>query len=205
MSFTGIFKAKNGIVAVVDSKASRVENGQSYEDVHRNPEKLFVFQNGIATTFGANQILVQNPFEFSSKVIAIEDLVYEYLHLKNILDASFFQSLLVKMTSNPANTEPVNFLVGRKNPSRRIHLRTSSSTLLRLRTTARNPQWNISLLAEMKNIGNTFDNLPYLSQITSVDILQKTVAKELDGLIQYYDQQSEYNPVGKPVKSYVLR
>ena len=29
MSFTGIFKAKNGIVAVVDSKASRVENGQS--------------------------------------------------------------------------------------------------------------------------------------------------------------------------------
>ena len=127
MSFTGIFKAKNGIVAVVDSKASRVENGQSYEDVHRNPEKLFVFQNGIATTFGANQILVQNPFEFSSKVIAIEDLVYEYLHLKNILDASFFQSLLVKMTSNPAN------------PSRRIHLRTSSSTLLRLRTTARNP------------------------------------------------------------------
>ena len=54
MSFTGIFKAKNGIVAVVDSKASRVENGQSYEDVHRNPEKLFVFQNGIATTFGAN-------------------------------------------------------------------------------------------------------------------------------------------------------
>ena len=111
MSFTGIFKAKNGIVAVVDSKASRVENGQSFEDIQRNPEKLFIFQNGIATTFGANQILVQNPFEFSSKVIAIEDLVYEYLHLKNILDASFFQSLLVKMTSNPANTEPVNFLV----------------------------------------------------------------------------------------------
>ena len=171
MSFTGIFKAKNGIVAVVDSKASRVENGQSYEDVHRNPEKLFVFQNGIATTFGANQILVQNPFEFSSKVIAIEDLVYEYLHLKNILDASFFQSLLVKMTSNPANTEPVNFLVGRK----------------------------------IRQEEYIFDNLPYLSQITSVDVLQKTVAKELDGLIQYYDQQSEYNPVGKPVKSYVLR
>ena len=82
MSFTGIFKAKDGIVAIVDSKASRIENGQSYEDIQRNPEKLFVFQNGIATTFGANQILVQNPFEFSSKVIAIEDLVYEYLHLK---------------------------------------------------------------------------------------------------------------------------
>ena len=135
MSFTGIFKAKNGIVAVVDSKASRVENGQSYEDVHRNPEKLFVFQNGIATTFGANQILVQNPFEFSSKVIAIEDLVYEYLHLKNILDASFFQSLLVKMTSNPANTEPVNFLVGRKIRQEEYILEPVSYTHLTLPTT----------------------------------------------------------------------
>ena len=38
MSFTGIFKAKNGIVAVVDSKASRVENRQSFEDIQRNPE-----------------------------------------------------------------------------------------------------------------------------------------------------------------------
>ena len=57
----------------------------------------------------------------------------------------------------------------------------------------------------MKKYREHFDNLPYLSQITSVDVLKKTVAKELDGLIQYYDQQSEYNPVGKPVKSYVLR
>ena len=56
MSFTGIFKAKNGIVAVVDSKASRVENGQSYEDVHRNPEKLFVFQTEL------QQLLVLTKF-----------------------------------------------------------------------------------------------------------------------------------------------
>ena len=158
MSFTGIFKAKNGIVAVVDSKASRVENGQSYEDVHRNPEKLFVFQNGIATTFGANQILVQNPFEFSSKVIAIEDLVYEYHQVRY---CAYAQRLATPME---------HFFTGGDEKYR-----------------------------------EHFDNLPYLSQITSVDILQKTVAKELDGLIQYYDQQSEYNPVGKPVKSYVLR
>jgi len=31
------------------------------------------------------------------------------------------------------------------------------------------------------------------------------VANELDELIQYYDNQTEYNPVGKPVKSYILR
>ena len=192
MSFTGIFKAKNGIVAVVDSKASRVENGQSYEDVHRNPEKLFVFQNGIATTFGANQILVQNPFEFSSKVIAIEDLVYEYLHLKNILDASFFQSLLVK------------FLVGRKIRQEEYILEHHQVRYCAYAQRLATPMEHFFTGGDEK-YREHFDNLPYLSQITSVDILQKTVAKELDGLIQYYDQQSEYNPVGKPVKSYVLR
>ena len=139
MSFTGIFKAKNGIVAVVDSKASRVENGQSYEDVHRNPEKLFVFQNGIATTFGANQILVQNPFEFSSKVIAIEDLVYEYLHFKEYLRCFFLPISACKNDIQPSQYRTCKLSGWTQNPSRRIHLRTSSSTLLRLHTTARNP------------------------------------------------------------------
>ena len=193
MSFTGIFKAKNGIVAVVDSKASRVENGQSFEDIQRNPEKLFIFQNGIATTF-----------EFSSKVIAIEDLVYEYLHLKNILDASFFQSLLVKMTSNPANTEPVNFLVGRKIRQEEYILEHHQIRYCAYSQRLATPMEHFFTGGDEK-YREHFDNLPYLSQITSVDVLQKTVAKELDGLIQYYDQQSEYNPVGKPVKSYVLR
>ena len=174
MSFTGIFKAKNGIVAVVDSKASRVENGQSYEDVHRNPEKLFVFQNGIATTFGANQILVQNPFEFSSKVIAIEDLVYEYLHLKNILDASFFQSLLVKMTSNPANTEPVNFLVGRKIRQEEYILEHHQVRYCAYAQRLATPMEHFFTGGDEK-YREHFDNLPYLSQITSVDVLQKTV------------------------------
>ena len=69
MSFTGIFKAKDGIVAVVDSKASKTEDGQSYEDLHRNPEKLFIFQNGIATTFGANQY--KTPLNFPQKLLQL--------------------------------------------------------------------------------------------------------------------------------------
>lgn len=204
MSFTGIFKAKDGIVAVVDSKASKTEDGQSYEDLHRNPEKLFIFQNGIATAFGANQILVQNPFEFSSKVIAIEDLVYEYLHLKNMLDASFFQSLLVKMTSNPANTEPVNFLIGRKIRQEEYLLEHHQVRYCAYAQRLGTPMEHFFTGGDEK-YRKHFDSLPYLSQITSVDVLQKTVANELDELIQYYDNQTEYNPVGKPVKSYILR
>ena len=189
MSFTGIFKAKDGIVAVVDSKASKTEDGQSYEDLHRNPEKLFI---------------VQNPFEFSSKVIAIEDLVYEYLHLKNMLDASFFQSLLVKMTSNPANTEPVNFLIGRKIRQEEYLLEHHQVRYCAYAQRLGTPMEHFFTGGDEK-YRKHFDSLPYLSQITSVDVLQKTVANELDELIQYYDNQTEYNPVGKPVKSYILR
>ena len=67
-------------------------------------------KNGIATTFGSkSEILVQNPLNFPQKSLPSKIWFYEYLHLKNIF---FFLPISVKMTSNPANTEPVNFLVG---------------------------------------------------------------------------------------------
>ena len=146
--------------------------------------------------------------KFAPETIDIEETrieqFYEYLHLKNILDASFFQSLLVKMTSNPANTEPVNFLVGRKIRQEEYILEHHQVRYCAYAQRLATPMEHFFTGGDEK-YREHFDNLPYLSQITSVDILQKTVAKELDGLIQYYDQQSEYNPVGKPVKSYVLR
>lgn len=204
MSFTGIFKARDGIVALVDSKASKPENGHMVEDINRNPEKLFVFQNGIATTFGANQILVQNPFELSSRVVAIEDLVYEYLHLKNTLDASFFQTLLVKMTSNPSNVEPVNFLIGRKIRQGEYILEHHQVRYATYAQRLGTPTQHYFTGGD-ENYRKHFDHLSYLTQITSVDILQKAIAKELDQLIETYDKDEGYNPVGKPVKSYILR
>ncbi len=204
MSFTGIFKAKDGIVAVVDSKASIKENGRFIEDVGRNPEKLFPFSNGIAVTFGANQILVQNPNELFSKTVAIEDIVFEYLNEKHTLDALFFQTLLVKMTSNPANQEPVNFLIGRKIRSGEYllehHQVRSSYYAQRLGTGTDHYFTGGSELYKQ-----AFDQMDYLSQITSADILQKFIASRLDTLIRFYNKTLSYNPVGTPVKSYILR
>ena len=82
MSFTGIFKAKDGLVAVVDSKGSTMSNGRLTEDIGRNPQKLFPFTNGVAVTFGANQIQVQNPNRLFPVKTNVEDLVYEYLNQK---------------------------------------------------------------------------------------------------------------------------
>ena len=57
----------------------------------------------------------------------------------------------------------------------------------------------------MKNIGNTLITFHIFHRSPLLIYCRKLLQKELDGLIQYYDKQSEYNPVGKPVKSYVLR
>ena len=60
MSFTGIFRAKDGLAAVVDSKGSRIESGQLVEDYVRSPKKFFPFNGGVAVTYGANQIKIKN-------------------------------------------------------------------------------------------------------------------------------------------------
>ena len=56
MSFIGIFKAKDGLAAVADSKGSIRENGKYVEDPGRQPQKLFPFSNGVAVTCGANRL-----------------------------------------------------------------------------------------------------------------------------------------------------
>ena len=112
--------------------------------------------------------------------------------------------MIVKKTTNQDKTEQENLLVRRKNPQEENNLEHHQVRYCAYAQRLATPMEHFFTGGDEK-YREHFDNLPYLSQITSVDILQKTVAKDLNGLIQYYDQQSEYNPVGKPVKSYVLR
>ena len=97
MSFAGIFRAKNGIAAVVDSKGSINRDGSLKEDIGRNPEKLFPFPDGVAVCYGCNQILVQNRSRIFSTTVNVEDLIYEYLRKHQTLYAAFFEILQVKM------------------------------------------------------------------------------------------------------------
>ena len=204
MSFTGIFKAKDGLVAVVDSKGSTMSNGRLTEDIGRNPQKLFPFTNGVAVTFGANQIQVQNPNRLFPAKTNVEDLVYEYQNQKHTLDSDFFQTFLIKMGTCPSNQEPVNFLVGRKIRPKEYRIE----------------YHQIGYNYYVERIGSdtdyfftggedlykrAFDQIDFLSQITSVDVLQKFVAAKLEQLINFHDGILSYNSVGGDVKSYILR
>lgn len=205
MSFTGIFKAKDGLVAIADSKGSVMLNGKLSEDVGRNPQKLFPFANGVAVTYGANQILVQNQTRLFSTTVCIEDLVYEYLRTHSTLDANFFQSLLIKMGSNPSNKkEPIYFIVGRKIWAGEFRIEFHQIGFdYYLQKVIPNKENCCTGGAELYK--NAFAEFDFLAHITSAKILQKTVAQKLQTLIDFYDTILPYNSVGGTIRSYILQ
>lgn len=204
MSFTGLFKAKDGLAAVVDSKGSINLDGTFSEDIGRQPQKLFPFSGGIAVSCGANQILVQNSIRIFSQKMNIEELVYEYLRKKPVLNPDFFQSLLVKMGTNPSNTEPVHFLVGRK-------IRAGEYQLEHYKIGYHYYAEKISPASDDFLLGGdelyriAFSRLDYSSYLSSVDSLQKYAAASLRQFIDFFDKTLSYNSVGEPVKSYIIR
>jgi hypothetical protein len=205
MSFTGIFKAKDGLVALADSKGSIERSGKLSEDIGRNPQKLFPFANGVAVTYGANQIMVQNPNQLFSKKVFLEDLVYEYLQKHATLDSVFFQSLLIKMGTNPSNKkEPIQFIVGRKiwAGEYRIEFHQIGYDYYLEKIGA---QTETCFFGGADLYKKAFEQFDFLSYITSADILQKQVAMKLQQLIDFYDQILPYNSVGGTVKSYILK
>jgi hypothetical protein len=205
MSFTAIFKAKDGLVAVADSKGSINRDGKLSEDIGRNPQKLFPFANGVAVTYGANQIMVQNPNQIFTKKVFLEDLVYEYLEKHTTLDSNFFQSLLIKMGTNPSNKkEPIQFIIGRKvwAGEYRIEFHQIGYDYYLEKIGAPNEN---RFLGGADLYKKAFEEFDFLNYITSADILQKHVAGKLQQLIDFYDTILPYNSVGGTVKSYILK
>ena len=204
MSFTGIFKAKDGIVAIADSKGSIEENGKYVEDPERKPQKLFPFPNGVAVTYGANQIKTLNPNRLFPEKVNIGDFVFEHLRSRQTLDADFFQTLLIKMSSDASNQEPVNFIIGRK-------VRAGEYTLERHQIGYHYYAQRLALDTDHYYTGGeelyqrAFSKIDFISHITSADILQKFAASKLDELIQFYDKILSYNPVGGIIRSYILK
>ncbi len=205
MSFTGIFRAKDGLVALADSKGSMKRNGQLTEDPTRNPQKLFIFSGGTAVTYGANQILVQNRNQLFTGKVFIEDLVNDYLAKHHTLDSNFFQTLLIKMGTNPSNKkEAVEFIIGRKiwTGEYRIELHRIGYDYYVEKIGSATQHY---FLGGSELYKQAFEQFHFISHATSAEILRKYVAGKLQQLIDLYDQVLPYNPVGGSVKSYVLR
>lgn len=204
MSFAGIFRAKNGIAAVVDSKGSINRDGSLKEDIGRNPEKLFPFPDGVAVCYGCNQILVQNRSRIFSTTVNVEDLIYEYLRKHQTLDAAFFEMLQVKMGTNPDNKEPILFIIGRKlwAGSYRIEYHKVGYDYLAMKVGA---EAEYAFTGGVDVYTQAFQKMDLRSHLHDVEELRKNVVEKLQACIEFYDQTLSYNPVGGPIKSFVVR
>lgn len=204
MSFAGIFRAKNGIAAVVDSKGSINRDGTLKEDVGRNPEKLFPFPDGIAVCYGCNQILVQNRSRIFSTTVNVEDLIYEYLRKHHTLDAAFFEMLQVKMGTNSDNKDPIRFIIGRKlwAGTYRIEYHKVGYDYLAMKVGAES---ECCFAGGVDVYTQAFQRMDFRPFTYDVEELRKNVVAKLQSCINFYDEILPYNPVGSPVKSFVVR
>ncbi len=205
MSLVGIFRAKDGITALVDSKGSiELNKGKLEEHVGRIPEKLHPFANGILVNCGAIGIHVENEATLFARTIPIEQIIRLYLAKHHTIDAAFFQELLTKMNTSPLNREPVYFVVGRKiwDGKYQIEYHKMGYDYYAMKIGAPTDTCFVYGTDEYVRDFRALDYSDYRDQVAD---LQKFTAAKLTELIAQYDKELDYNPVGGPVKSYILR
>ncbi len=204
MSFTAIYRAGNGLAAIADSKSTLYDStGKPEWDQNRNPDKLFTFPGGVAVTYGANQILVQNPSERFPRHEYIEEIVYSYLRKGRGLDADFFQTLLLKLSSDPANRTPLYFLLGRKiwdgkyrMERHKIGYQYYGERII--------PDHVHYVLGGEEVYCHAFEEAQGLKHIQDADFLRRLLVRKLSDCIQQFDKSLPYNSVGGMIKSCTL-
>ncbi len=205
MSLVGIFRAADGITALVDSKGSiELNTGKLEEHVNRIPEKLHPFAGGVLVNCGAIQIHVENEATLFARTIPIEQIIRIYLAKHHTIDAAFFQELLTKMNTSPLNKEPAYFVMGRKIWDGKYQIEYHKVGYDYYAMKIGSPKETCFVYGTDEYVRD-FRGMDYSKVRGSVDTLQKHVAGKLSELIAHYDQEMSYNPVGGPVKSYVIR
>lgn len=205
MSLVGIFRARNGITALVDSKGSiELNKGQLEEHVGRLPEKMHPFANGVLVVCGAIQIHVENESTLFARTIPIEQIIRLYLAKHHTIDAGFFQELLAKMNTSPLNASPVLFVVGRKIWDGKYQIEYHKVGYDYYAMKIGSPK-DVCFVYGTSEYVREFREMDFEEFREDVDALQKFTAKQLKKMIEKYDRELAYNPVGGPVKSYIVR
>lgn len=196
MSFVGINNTNEGLIGFADSKASLMHNnGCIEEDMHRgNIHKLFKNDKFIFVTYGNNEL-----FNIAVKE-NLEDYVMKHL-TKDISYEDFFDNMYHNLLRKKPeyNTGIYTFIIGAKDSLNRYYVR-------RLRFDALKEIYELSKRDYTKNCTFGGDNrytkifelIPTYFDYPlekSVEIIQKQVEK----LIEIFDLDARYNPVGMPV------
>lgn len=205
MSFTGIFRARDGLAVIADSKATiEYSKGQPEEYIGRNPVKLHNFPNGVALVYGALQIFTENKARVFAKEKNVEVIIQDYILRHKTLDAAFFQELLYQMNSSSLNVEPVRFIIGRK-------IWTGKYQIEYHKVGYDYYAMKIAKESEICFVGGSelyveaFRQMNFKEKNQSAEELREHAVGQLQKLIDFYDEILEYNPVGGTIRSFVFQ
>lgn len=194
MSLVIMACVNEGIVAVADEKSTYYINKEPQKEIERYATKIFLFNNFILGTFGANTVN-------DSKIeIIIEEI------RRNVPDCTY-ESFLARFQSKllfSKDYKTFNFIVGYKNNSNHYCLkgyRVNCEHIEWDKGYAESSTNNTILKNEtVLNLCN-FDFPPYLSIEDTKSILIRIV----EDTIEIGDKVLRYNPVGGKVDSLVFK
>ena len=196
MSFVGIFNTMNGLIAFGDCKATRIFNdGHLEKDTKRGTiQKVFKNNKFIVVTYGNNEL-------FSlSRLQNMEDYFSEHL-TPDILYDDFFRELSFKLSyDKPEHHSGIyHFIVGAKDTDDRYYI-------CQVIIDAKSGKLEISEKDFQKHCvyaGNDkyvklFDNIPtYFDE--PIDANCKRIKCQIEKMVEIFDEDPHYNPVGLPI------
>lgn len=190
MSFVGLLKCKEGIVAFGDSKSSLNDgNGTLYEEQGRITRKVFKNDKFIFVTFGSNKYIINN------KEDNLENLLDREL-LNGTSDAkSYFENLYNKLgeTFKTWPKEIYRFIYGEKENNEYF-----------LYSIIINNEGIIyeDILKTTNCIHNTTPMCPSsikINQYVAINLLKDNARTLVETVITLGNCFLEYNPVGSPI------
>lgn len=189
MSFIGMKICNNGIVAFGDSKSSKYINGCLTCDKERGEiQKIFKHDNFIISTWGINEIIVNN-----NKVDWIEDVMN--LILSSCKDKEDFLEQFKNYLFDSKNIQEFHFLIGYKDTHYQIiEYKVNAFYVLPISY----EHYNGSKYAGDVDYMKKYNQLRYKDKIDSLEF-SLYIKKEIERMIEDFEEKLDYNPVGLPV------
>ena len=202
MSFVGILNTSYGLIAFGDSKASKKFNdGHLEEDTKRGKiQKVFKNNRFIVAMHGNNEL-----FSINNK-LNIEEYFTQFLS-PDISYMDFFNLLYMKLSINKPeyNNGVYNFIVGAKDSNNKYYIRN-----ITININKSEPEQSDKIYTKGYNIGGDeryvelFEHIPTYHDIP-LNNYANIIKKQLEKIVEIFDEDPHYNSVGLPIQIEVFQ
>lgn len=193
VSFVGMHNTREGIIAFADSKASREYKGEFIEDTERGRiQKVFKNDKFIFVYHGNNELFKER--------MKIEDYIISNLGSFNYFD--FFNSLLIRLKMSPPyyNDGIYNFIIGCKDANGLYFIRKVIVDINKNQVQYGDIVYEHRVIyGGDERYRALYDSLPKYNDAPIIDYA-KRIQKQIESMVDIFEQDYRYNSVGNPIK-----